>query len=136
MLLSKTYIQITNISRLISILGVVNYVTQLLQSSSTACAVISVGLLVVWTVAGVRWCHLIVVVPQADTDGAAGPGQDSCHAVEMDEHICYSLQDELLIHYGLVTSENKKDQAKSDHLLFPSVEDWLCQWVQGRLYAL
>lgn len=83
-----------------------------------------------------RSAHLIVVVPQANTDGAAGPGQDSCHGVEMDEHICYSLQDELLIHYGLVTSENKKDQGKFDHLPFPSVEDWLCQWVQGRLYAL
>lgn len=75
-------------------------------------AVMSVGLIVVWTVGDACSSHLIVVVPQADTDGAAGPGQDSCHGVEMDEHICYSLQDELLIHYGLVTLENKKGSGK------------------------
>lgn len=25
--------------------------------------------------------HLMVVIPEADADGAAGPGQDSCHSV-------------------------------------------------------
>ena len=52
--------------------------------------------------------HLVVVVPEADADGAAGPGQDSCHGVEVDHHICYSLQDELLVHDGLTTSAEAK----------------------------
>lgn len=43
----------------------------------------------------------MVVIPEADADGAAGSGQDSCHGVQVDHHICYSLQDELLVHYGL-----------------------------------
>ncbi len=48
--------------------------------------------------------YLMVVIPETDADGAAGSGQDSCHGVEVDQHICHSLQDELFIHYGLTTS--------------------------------
>lgn len=46
----------------------------------------------------------MVVIPEADADGAAGSGLDSCHGVEVDQHICYSLQDELFVHYGLTIS--------------------------------
>lgn len=56
--------------------------------------------------------HLVVVVPQADADGAAGPGQHRRHGVQVDEHVCYSLQDELLVHNAL---EKKK---KSGQWLF------------------
>lgn len=47
--------------------------------------------------------HLVVVVPEADADGAAGPGQHRRHGVEVDEHVCHSLQDELLVHDALET---------------------------------
>lgn len=47
----------------------------------------------------------MVVVPEADADGAAGSGQDSRHGVQVDQHICCSLQDELLVHYSLATPE-------------------------------
>lgn len=47
--------------------------------------------------------NLVVVIPEADADGAAGPGQDSRHGVQVDQHICYSLQDQLFIHDGLKT---------------------------------
>ncbi len=47
--------------------------------------------------------HLVVMIPKADADGATGSRQDSCHGVEVDQHICYFLQDELFIHYGLTT---------------------------------
>lgn len=43
----------------------------------------------------------MVMIPEASADGAAGSGQDSRHGVEVDQHVCYSLQDELLIHNGL-----------------------------------
>lgn len=49
----------------------------------------------------------MVVIPEADADGAAGSGQDSCHGIEVDQHVCYSLQDELLVHNCLTTSVNK-----------------------------
>lgn len=65
--------------------------------------------------------HLVVVIPEADADGAAGPGQDSCHGVEMDQHICYSLQDKLFIHYGLTTPVDKK-QGYFNHRSFPTSE--------------
>lgn len=42
--------------------------------------------------------HLVVVIPEPDADGAAASGQHSCHGVEVDQHICYSLQDELFVH--------------------------------------
>lgn len=60
--------------------------------------------------------HLVVVVSEADADGAAGSGQDSCHSVEVDHHICYSLQDKLFIYYSLKTSVDKnKNAAVIDH---------------------
>lgn len=45
----------------------------------------------------------MVVIPEADADGATGSGHDSGHGIEVDQHVCYSLQDELLIHHGLKT---------------------------------
>lgn len=48
------------------------------------------------------------MIPEADANGAAGSGKDGCHGVEVDQHICYSLQNELFIHYGLKTSVNTK----------------------------
>lgn len=48
----------------------------------------------------------MVVVPEADADGAAGPRQDGCHGVEVDQHVCYSLQDELFVHDGLKTQRD------------------------------
>lgn len=47
--------------------------------------------------------HLVIVIPEADADGTACPGQDSCHGVQIDEHICYFFQGELFIHNGLAT---------------------------------
>ena len=51
----------------------------------------------------------MVVIPEADADGAAGSGQDSRHGVQVDQNVCYSLQDELLVHYGLTPSGNKQE---------------------------
>lgn len=48
----------------------------------------------------------MVVVPQADADGAAGPGQHRRHGVEVDEHVSDSLQDELLVHDALETFQS------------------------------
>lgn len=56
--------------------------------------------------ANVDWSYLVVVIPEPDADGAAGSGQDGCHGVEMDQHICNLLQDQLLIHNCLETSQN------------------------------
>lgn len=43
------------------------------------------------------------MVAQADADGAAGSGQDGRHGVQVDQHVCYSLQGELFVHYCLPT---------------------------------
>lgn len=51
--------------------------------------------------------YLVVMVPEADADGAAHPGEDSCHGVEVDQHVRHSLQDELFVDNGLMTSENE-----------------------------
>ena len=50
-----------------------------------------------------RGAHLVVVVPQPQADGAAGPGQHGRHRVQVDEHVGNSLQDQLLLHDGLGT---------------------------------
>lgn len=52
--------------------------------------------------------HLVVMIAQADADGTAGSGQDGRHGIEVDHHICYSLQDELFIHYGLTACMGKQ----------------------------
>lgn len=48
--------------------------------------------------------YLVVMIPEADAYGAAGSGEDGCHGVEMDHHICNLLQNELLLHHILETS--------------------------------
>lgn len=48
--------------------------------------------------------YLVVMIPEADAYGAAGSGEDGCHGVEMDHHICNLLQYELLLHDVLETS--------------------------------
>lgn len=35
------------------------------------------------SVEGLRVCYLMVMVVQADADGATGAGQDGCHGVEV-----------------------------------------------------
>lgn len=65
--------------------------------------------------------HLMVMIPEANADGAAGSGQDSCHSVEVDQHICYSLQNELLVHNGLTTSGNKNKDTSVIHHFFNSI---------------
>ena len=43
----------------------------------------------------------MVVVPQADADGAAGSGQHGRHGEQVDDHVRHALQDQLLVHDGL-----------------------------------
>ena len=43
----------------------------------------------------------MVVVPQPDADGAAGPGQHGRHGEQVDDHVGHALQDQLLVHDGL-----------------------------------
>jgi len=58
--------------------------------------------------------HLVVVIPKPDADGAAGSGQDGCHGVEVDQHICDPLQDELFIHDGLKTNKQDTHNLRDD----------------------
>lgn len=62
--------------------------------------------------------HLVVVIPEPDADGAAGSGQDGCHSVEVDQHICYSLQDELFIHYRLSMLTDTNQRTSNHRLCF------------------
>lgn len=64
----------------------------------------------------------MVMIPEADADGAAGSGQDSCHGVEVDQHICYSLQDELFVHDRLTTSVNKNKDTVIIHHFQPQLQ--------------
>ena len=50
----------------------------------------------------------MVVVPQADADGAAGSGQDGRHGVQIDDHVGHALQDQLLVHDGLERTHGDK----------------------------
>ena len=43
----------------------------------------------------------MVVVPQADADGAAGSGQYGRHGEQVDDHVGHAFQDQLLVHDGL-----------------------------------
>lgn len=45
----------------------------------------------------VKW-YLVVVVPEADADGAAGSGQHGGHGVHVNEHVRHALQNQLLVH--------------------------------------
>lgn len=42
--------------------------------------------------------YLVIVVLEADGDGTAGSGQHSGHGIQVNEHICHTLQDQLLVH--------------------------------------
>ncbi len=59
------------------------------------------------------------MIPEADADGATGSGQDSCHCIEVDQHVCYPLQNELLIHYGLTTQMD--ENTLQSFIVLPSV---------------
>lgn len=74
--------------------------------------------------------NLMVMIPETDAHGTAGSGEDRCHGVEMDHHICNLLQYQLLLHDGLETSGNRtycSDLKRETHSHQTEVSVCFCQ---------